>query len=236
MEKEKLLYDLKRILEYINKSKINDKAEKWKKHFPFSEVDDNLNILLTNENIKLEFERDTKEKYLFSLDLNDKIKSFTFSDWTPQQHKKYIMTQIRCWINQLSNSMLADNIKYREITDNLNKKYGTKYKYVFEFKLRIPPAFITGFGKTIIANSYIIAFNENKNKLISNIFFEYWPNEKKYLIDKFNDNKIVNMNNLYQILFNTSGLVDEFHFKINDGEWHRKYIDSIDGEPKIEKL
>lgn len=117
--------------------------------------------------------------------------------------------------------------KIIEITDD--KRYKLKYKINLEPKL----SFIEIGGKTLIANCYILTLDKDWN-----IFFEYDEKLCKNddLIKKFNENKTVNLINLYNIIDNLTQITYGYNITLPNGnECHAK-LENVDEKPKLIKI
>jgi hypothetical protein len=217
---------LRHIKELLETKKLNQKADKWKKHFPTAEFnDDKIKDLRfddsTNEML-IKFKKSEKEKYYFSnRTWNKNNHSFNLSAKKLYQHPEYIIKEIdnilaifnlhkkRNIINEITFELIEIPNNYddycKEITNEFNKENKLNEPFDEVYALNIFPhhSFIFRHESQSIelATYYVIAYNKTHN--VINIFFEtgkYFRRISHNLDKQINEYNLANKFNIADIL------------------------------------
>ena len=206
---DKKINRFQNFINIIKNVEINSKSPKLKKHTPYSKsrlnIEDN-SINQKDRCIEIKFNNGTKIwRYLDEQSLDFEEQSYSLSELSAEEHKKYIIDTVSENISLLKffygrqlktfsdekkhmnrfGKDLYDNINsiinlkiFDENTDNINKLMNTSYTSAYYVDIIPPLSFIQNRknNNCIIANRYIVAIGKDtKNNVKLNIFFSYEP-------------------------------------------------------------
>ena len=88
--------------EYLNMP-LNKTSKKWKKHFPYSQLNDieYINPDFNENNVAIKFKNNPNVKYYFTKESWKNNHSYTLSGKTIEEHVVYISRQLECQANVL---------------------------------------------------------------------------------------------------------------------------------------
>ncbi len=203
----------------IDNTQFNINRRKLTKHFPLSKsIEENASLEIKDDEIIITYNNIVSSKKISFISESNLNYSFTFSEYTYEQHLEYIKNQLQIFINQRDlcitnlNKFINDigdyilnykkvstsfcsSIFYKNVKNNYVSNDG-RYMYKLAYNVNILPPnggllYDSKNNKFMICNCYTIALN-NENKW--NIFFDYdhdFVSRHNDLIRKFNqiDNK-----------------------------------------------
>lgn len=192
-----------RIINLLEKNKIQSKTSKIRKHCSLStSVFKNYHI---EDNKIFIHHQTTDNKYSFYLLKNDnnRIYSYSLSDMNIEQHKDYIIEQLNIYLNRINCFDYIPKIikKYNTNDETFLKINGDLSNCNYEeiYIINILPPTISILSSNKICNSYIVTYSKQK---IVNIFYCYDYHFNIPLINNFNKDKVVTYDNLSNVILN----------------------------------